>query len=172
MVFRLIDKLLFGAMLLLALQLTQLADHYQQFLAGSLDATQWQVDGYQATATQHGYASVQAMIDHHLTNSDPSVKTDAQQKIATLEFLDTIHFGLSIFQTGNLMEQAVYMFAPSRFETLKKVLENFVPGIPLSVSGWVFGVTAGLLLNLLIVMPFWGVARWFKSRRGRRLEVL
>ncbi|WP_425057197.1 DUF2937 family protein [Shewanella decolorationis] len=34
MITRLFDKLIFGFILVMALQLPQLADHYQQFLAG------------------------------------------------------------------------------------------------------------------------------------------
>jgi hypothetical protein len=59
---RLIDKLVFGFILVIALQLPQLADHYQQFLSGLYESTRWQVEGYEATAKEYHYADVDAMI--------------------------------------------------------------------------------------------------------------
>lgn len=159
MIGRLLDKLVFGITLIVALQVPQLADHYHQFLSGLYKSTQWQVDGYEATARQHEYPNVNAMIDHHLQNSVASVRTDAEQKLATLDTLEQLKQGLLLFEQGNLFNQAVYMFNPARHAYLKAVLSNFSPGIPLSVNGLLFGVVVGLILNYLIILPFVFFAR-------------
>lgn len=151
---RLIDKLIFGIALILALQVPLLADHYHQFLSGLYESTKWQVDGYEATARQHQYPDIKAMIEHHLQNSVPSVKTDAEQKLATLAMFDELKQGVLIFETGNLFNKAVYMFNPSRHGYLRQVLSNFHPGIPLTINGLLFGIVAGLALNYLITLPF------------------
>lgn len=151
---RLLDKLIFALALLVALQVPLLADHYRQFLSGLYESTQWQVDGYEATARQHEYPDLKAMIDHHLQNNVPSVRTDAEQKLATLDTLETLKQGLLLFEQGNLFNKAAYMFSPARYTYLKTVLSNFSPGVPLSVNGLVFGVAVGLILNYLIILPF------------------
>lgn len=158
---RLLDKLIFGLALLLCLQVPLLADHYQQFLAGQLDATQWQVDGYEKNAKSHGYADAREMIAHHEQNAVESVRADAQQKLKTLDMFDNLKYGLSVFAKGNLLEKAYYMFHPDRHAVLEKTLQNFKPGVPLGTEELVFGVVAALILNLLIVLPLWLLTRLF-----------
>lgn len=150
----LLDKLLFGLTLLLALQVPQLADHYQQFLAGWFESTQWQVEGYEATAKEFGYPSAQAMIKQHQLNSEPSVRADAEQKLATLTLYDELKTGITLFREGNLMSKSIYMFAPSRYNYLEKTIDNFKPGIPLTTSGLLFGAIIGLTLNFIVTQPF------------------
>lgn len=154
MIKNVIDKLVFGIALVFALQLPLLADHYQQYLSGLYQATKWQVDGYQATAKMHGFPSVRAMIDRHLALNEPSVSTDAKQKLATLELFDELTSGVEIFNNGNLFERLAFMFHPKRLDALKETSKNFTLGIPLSPSDLGFGLVLGLLLNLLIMLPF------------------
>lgn len=156
---RLLDKLIFGLALLLCLQVPLLADHYQQFLAGQLDATQWQVEGYENNAKSHGYTDAREMIAHHGNNAVESVRADAQQKLETLDQFDSLTYGLSVFAKGNLLEKAYYMFHPDRYAVLEKTLQNFKPGVPLGTEGLVFGVVAALILNVVIVLPFWVLGR-------------
>jgi Protein of unknown function (DUF2937) len=151
---RLLDKLVFGVALIVALQMPLLVDHYHQYLSGWYKATQWQVDGYEATAKTHQFANAQAMIDAHLNNAEPSVRTDAEQKLATLERLADLRLGMDTFATGNLLEKMLFMLHPDRIHVLKDVIQNFKPGIPLNASGLAFGVVFALLLNFMIMLPF------------------
>lgn len=164
MIGRLLDKLVFGVALIVALQMPLLVDHYHQYLSGWYKATQWQVDGYEATAKTHQFANAQAMIDAHLNNAEPSVRTDAEQKLATLERLADLRLGMDTFATGNLLEKMLFMLHPDRIHVLKDVIQNFKPGIPLNASGLAFGVVFALLLNFLIMLPF----RFFSNGRARQ----
>ena len=154
MIVRIFDKLTFAVALIIALQVPQLTDHYQQHLAGLYQATKWQVDGYKATAQMHAFPSVKAMIDRHLRNSEPSVKTDAQQKLLTLDLFADLEGGMTIFKQGNFFEKLIYMFTPTRFGILKNTIDNFKLGIPLTFTGIAFGLVFGFLLNQLIMLPF------------------
>lgn len=148
------DKLIFAATLLFALQVPQLADHYQQLLAGWFESTKWQVEGYEATAREFGYVDARAMIERHQQNSEPSVRADAEQKLATLALYEELKSGIALFREGNLLSKSIYMFAPSRFNYLEKTIENFKPGIPLTTSGLLFGAVVGLTLNFIVTQPF------------------
>jgi hypothetical protein len=161
---RLLDKLVFGAALIFALQMPLLVDHYHQYLSGLYSATKWQVDGYEATAKAHQFADVNSMIDNHLKNAEPSVRTDAEQKRQTVELLQELTIGMDTFAHGNLLEKMVFMLHPDRVHVVKEVLQNFKVGIPLNASGLLFGVVLALLLNMLIMLPF----RLMRS--GRRAE--
>ncbi len=151
---KLLDKLIFGLTLIVALQVPQLADHYQQFLSGLYESTKWQVEGYQKTAKLHEYDDVNAMISHHLKNDVKSVRTDAEQKLATLQTYDQLKVGMEVFEQGNIVEKTFYMFQPKRYQYLEKTISNFTLGVPITIQGIAFGVIFGLLLNLIITLPF------------------
>ncbi|MBY0420259.1 MAG: DUF2937 family protein [Pararheinheimera sp.] len=164
MIGRLLDKLVFGVALIAALQMPLLVDHYHQYLSGWYKATKWQVDGYEATAKTHQFADAQAMIENHLKNAEPSVRTDAEQKLATVDRLADLSLGMDTFATGNLLEKMLFMLHPDRVHVLKDVVQNFKLGIPLSASGLAFGVLFALVLNFLVMLPF----RVFGRRRDKQ----
>lgn len=164
MIGKLVDKLVFGAALILSLQMPLLVDYYHQYLSGWYKATQSQVDGYAATAKTHQFADVQAMIDAHLNNPEPSVRTDAEQKLATVHLLADLSAGMDRFATGNLLEKMLFILHPDRIQLLKDVVQNFKPGIPLNASSLAFSVLFALLLNVLIMLPF----RFFGRGRAKQ----
>ncbi|MGL5470985.1 MAG: DUF2937 family protein [Shewanella sp.] len=166
MIARLFDKLIFGFILVIALQLPQLAEHYQQFLAGLYTSTQWQVEGYEATAKEHHYEDVDDMIARHLQNEEPSVRSDALQKRQTLLLYKELQHGMEIFEHGNLFEKTAYMFNSTRFDYLEKTITHFTPGIPLTASGIGFGVLVALVVHYLGSIPFF---LW--ARRRKRLKL-
>jgi len=145
--------------LLVALQIPQLADHYQQFLAGYYEATKIQIEGYQANAARHEYADVYAMIEEHLNNNVASVRVDAQQKLDALNEFAELEKAVALFRTGSVITKAIYMFNPKRFSLLEKTWVNFEPGIPMNAGGLLFGIIAGFIINLVVVMPVYLVLR-------------
>ncbi|WP_337881314.1 DUF2937 family protein [Rheinheimera sp.] len=168
MISRFIDKLVFAATLLLALQLPLFAEHYHQYLSGFYQATKQQVDGFEATAKAHQFADLNAMIARHLNNSEASVRADARQKQATVELLHELSAGIDIFANGYLPEKLLFMLQPKRLPQLRVVLSNFTPGIPLSAEGLLFGLIVGLLLNLLLMWPFYVLGRKTAARLRAR----
>jgi len=171
MIGRLLDKLFFGAALVLALQVPLLADHYRQFLSGLYESTKWQVDGYKATAKQYGYAGVGAMIEHHLRNDVPSVRKDAAQKRVALDRYEELRVAVEIFDKGNLIEKMLYMLGPSRYRYLQRTIENFKPGLPLTIGGWTFGVVVGFAVSFVATLPFmlWS-QRWRRKKTSGKAE--
>lgn len=164
MIGRLLDKLVFAAALLVSLQIPLFVDHYHQYLSGLYKATQWQVEGYAETAKAHEFADVQSMIATHLKNAEPSVRADAEQKMATVDRLAELTTGMDTFAHGNLLEKMLFILHPERIHVVKDVAQNFKAGIPLNPSGLIFAVVLALLLNSLIMLPF----RLMRS--GRRVE--
>lgn len=153
MLVKFFDKLIFAAALIFALQGQQLLEHYQQFLSGLYESTKWQVEGYQATATQHQYPDLMAMIEDHQKNTNASVRTDAEQKLATLQIYDELAEGMAIFKTGHALDKALFMLKPARYDYLKKTIKNFTLGMPLSIGGWVFALIAALIFNGIFMLP-------------------
>lgn len=155
MIGRLIDKLVFALALLVALQIPLLVDHYHQYLSGLYKATQWQVEGYEATAKANQFVDAKAMIEQHLRNTEPSVRADAEQKQKTIQELNELSSGIATFTHGSLLEKIWFMFQPARIQLLKDVVQNFKVGIPLSASGLLFSLVLAFILNFVILLPFW-----------------
>lgn len=156
----------FGITLVFALQVPQLADHYQQFLAGMHESSQWQINGYKEIAKKYNYASTDAMIEHHLTNEVPSVRDDAVQKQQTIIKYNQLSKGLAVFQNGNLIEKLIFMISPTGWQYIDNTLENFSFGLPITAEGILFGVLFGLFLNLLISTPTSMIAKRQRKRRN------
>ena len=147
------DKILFGALLLLFFQVPILADHYLQYVSGYYDATEKQVEGFKENAAMHNYKDVYAMIDDLRVNSNSVVRTDAEQKVQTMHEYEELKLTIATLKNGNIYQRVWFMFNPSRFDTLKKVHENFKPGVPLSLNDIGFSILTALILSILIVWP-------------------
>ena len=148
------DKIIFGALLILFFQVPILADHYLQYVSGYFDATEKQVEGFKANAAQHNYPDVYAMIKDLSVNTSLVVRTDAEQKLQTMHEYENLKKTIAALKNGNIYQRAVFMFNPARWETLKKVYENFKPGIPLSFNDIGFSIVTALILSVLILWPF------------------
>ncbi|WP_199611059.1 DUF2937 family protein [Flocculibacter collagenilyticus] len=167
-ILRFIDKLLFGFLLILALQIPLLAEHYHQYLSGYYYATQAQVEGYKLTAKAHEYPDVYAMIERHLNNELPSVRTDAQQKLDTLKEYEQLQSALVVFEQGNILEKTLFMFHPQRYQRLDNIIENFHPGIPLTIDAMIFALLFTVVINLCWASPVFCYRYYRNSYRKRK----
>lgn len=147
------DKIIFGALLLLFFQVPILADHYLQYVSGYFSATEKQVEGFRANAAQHNYPDVYAMIEDLSVNSSSVVRTDAEQKQQTMREYEDLKKTIAALKTGNIYQRAVFMFHPTRWDTLQKVYENFKPGIPLGLNDIGLSVLTALILSIFLVWP-------------------
>jgi len=148
-----LDKLVFGALLIILFQVPILSDHYLQFISGYYQATELQVNNYKKNAAMHGYPDVYALVKDFMENSNAAVRKDGEQKLQTLREYDALKEALGILKYGNIFQRSWYMFHPSRWEVLKKVMENFSPGIPLKISDVLYSVVLALLLSFLLIWP-------------------
>lgn len=147
------DKIVFGALLLLFFQVPILADHYLQFVSGYFEATERQVEGFKENAAKHEYKDVYAMIDDLLANSNSVVRTDAEQKVQTMHEYEELKKTIATLTNGNIYRRAWFIFNPARMDTLKKVYENFKPGIPLGLNDIGFSILTALILSVLLMWP-------------------
>jgi hypothetical protein len=152
-ILNIVEKIVFGALLLILFQVPILADHYLQFVSGYYEATSKQVEGFKQNAAQHQYPDVYAMIDDLSKNSNSVVRTDAEQKMQTMREYEELKLTIATLQNGNIIERAWFMFNPARWETLEKVVVNFKPGIPLGLNDIIFGVLVALVLSTFIIWP-------------------
>ncbi|MGY5453404.1 DUF2937 family protein [Agarivorans sp. MS3-6] len=148
-----LDKVLFAVLLLAFFQMPILTEHYLQFVNGQYHSAKQQVDNFQINADLHQYASIDAMIDDFKQNSNLAVRTDAMQKQQTMANFRQLGQAIELFTQGNLYQKSIYMFSPERWQTLKKVLANFTPGISLNPLTIVYSVIAALFLGGMLMWP-------------------
>lgn len=165
MIGRIVDKIVFATLFVIALQVPILADHYRQYLSGYFDAVQSEVDGLSTLARNNGYASVQSMIQDLSQNEAQLVREDAVLKQQTLDRYERTQVGLAALNTSNYFKQAWYMFQPTQYKTLNRVLENFHPSVPLQPMAIGASFIVALLLNLFIISPIWLTRKVRQKRR-------
>lgn len=170
---RFVDRILFAALFIASLQIPVLFDHYRQYLAGFYEATRQQVAQLDALAAQYGFASTDSLIAHLSENSDPIVRQDAQTKALLLRTLADTEKGLTILQYGNYFQRVSYIFSPRRSATLSQVLQNFTPALPLKTDSVIYSLLLALLLNSLLLAPFWGCKMAYTryKQRKQRLRI-
>ena len=168
MVVRTLDRLVFGFTLLVSLQLPQFATHYQQYLAGAVSELSNQVSEYQAIAHEYGFTDVNTMIIRHKQNSEPSVRADAELKELTLTRYEEYHAGLEAFQHHDVLAQLSFALTPSHRNLMTSTFEQFVPGVPLTLGSFAWGVVAALLLNTLLLSPIYLVKQMLRSKKNAK----
>lgn len=161
MITNILDKILFGVLLLMAFQVPIIADQYLQFVSGYYQSTKNQVEGYSENAIKHEYANVYAMIADFRKNSNSAVRADGEQKLRVMKEFEELKKAMSTLKAGNIFEKAWFMFNPSRWQSLKKVMENFRPSIPLAITDIIYSGILAMILSLLIMWPI----RSFIGRR-------
>ena len=149
MVVRVLDKVVFAVLFIITLQVPILADHYRQYLNGYYDALRDEVASSSELAKQHGFSSVEAMLDSLQKNSEPVVRENASMKASRFAQITTLEQGMRKLEHGHYFEQLVFMASPSQYGTLNRVLDNFRPSVPLTPSSIVFSLVTAIFLNLL-----------------------
>lgn len=153
MILNTLDKVLFASLLLTFFQLPLITNDYLQFINGYYLSTKSQVDGFKLNAETHEYTDVYAMVEDFKKNPNPAIRMDGEQKEQTLKEYEALEEGLSVLTHGNIVEKAMYMFNPERWEVLEEVMKNFKPGIPLTIYGLASSLLAALVLAAILMWP-------------------
>lgn len=167
---RVIDKVVFAVLFILTLQVPILADHYRQYLSGYYDALRDEVSSSSMLAKQHGFSSVEAMLNSLQTNSEALVREDAQLKATRFAQIEVIEQGMRKLEHGHYFEKLMFMATPSQYDTLQRVLKNFRPSVPLTPSSVIFSLISAILLNLLIWTPHFCYCQVKKQKHKRKQQ--
>lgn len=167
-ILRLLDKLLFAALLIVMLQVPIVTDHYLQYLNGYLDATQGEVTHYQQLASTYGYPDVEAMLAALKANSDPLVRDDATHKQQVLNAHQSARQAMLTLQTSNYFEQFWYFVQPSQYARLGKVLSLYQPSLPLQPQAVGSALVTSLTLYLLLSLPALLLSRRHQRRQRQQ----
>ena len=161
-----LNQLLFGALLLVCLQVPIVTVQYIQYLSGYLEANQQQLTQLSALANQGGYASVDALIDELLQNPATVIQQDAQNKQQLIQDTRQVNLDITHLQQASYPQQLWYMVQPGQLSRLDSVLAKFSPGLPLQPVDIAWSVLFALILSTLLRLLVRVVS---PKRSGRRL---
>ena len=167
-ILRLIDKIVFAALLILMLQVPIVTDHYVQYLNGYVDATQAEVDHYQQLADTYGYTDINSMLTALQANKDALVRDDAQHKQTVMQAHKEAQQALKKLRTSNYFEQAWYFAQPAQYQRLGQVLNLYQPSLPLKPQT----VGSALITSFSLYLLLWLPVALLRHRRKKHRQVL
>ena len=167
-ILRLIDKIVFAALLILMLQVPIVTDHYVQYLNGYVDATQAEVDHYQQLADTYGYTDINSMLTALQANQDELVRDDAQHKQTVMQAHKEAQQALKKLRTSNYFEQAWYFAQPAQYQRLGQVLNLYQPSLPLKPQT----VGSALITSFSLYLLLWLPVALLRHRRKKHRQVL
>tara|TARA_B100000929_G_scaffold106403_1_gene84226 strand:- start:28 stop:543 length:516 start_codon:yes stop_codon:yes gene_type:complete len=167
-ILRLIDKIVFAALLILMLQVPIVTDHYVQYLNGYVDATQAEVDHYQQLADTYGYTDINSMLTALQANQDALVRDDAQHKQTVMQAHKEAQQALKKLRTSNYFEQAWYFAQPAQYQRLGQVLNLYQPSLPLKPQT----VGSALITSFSLYLLLWLPVALLRHRRKKHRQVL
>ena len=149
-----LERLLFGFLLLVFLQVPILSDHYVQYLSGYLSASERQLSRIETLAQTNGFESAQQLINALSQNNDPIVRQDAQNKATLVHEHEVLVADIEQLRSGNYAQRLLFILSPRQYAQLGQVLQNFKPGIPLKLNDLLASIGFALLFSLLLWLPF------------------
>ncbi|WP_100643970.1 DUF2937 family protein [Alteromonas facilis] len=152
-----LSKLLFACILLLLLQVPILAAHYVQYLSGYIAANQSQIEKWETLSSDHAVENIEALIERLLSNSDAVVRQDAENKKDLILETKTMRDDMAYLSSANYPQQLIFMLSPDRVGRLKDVLQQFKPGIPLTIQDIIWSTGIAVLLNALLMFVYRGI---------------
>ncbi|MEQ1439393.1 DUF2937 family protein [Fontimonas sp. SYSU GA230001] len=151
----LLDRLLFAAGLALFLQIPQFIDHYTQRYGGYRQALADSVAQYQQNADRHYRGDLDAMTRDFRNDDKPALR-DIGDKIADeRRRLAEMEHGLAILRYGHLGQKLWYLARHIEPSIAYGVLENFRPGLPLTIDALLCGLVGGVLASALFNLLLW-----------------
>jgi hypothetical protein len=160
----LIDRLLFVAGFIVALQLPQFIDHYTQRYGGYHQALADSMEEYQRNANEHYGGDLDKLIAD--LEAAPSAGIhDIGSKLAADRAKETaMRQGLEILEHGSLVDKLWYLSRHLDREIAQGTWMAFTPGLPLTTDALICG-----LLGAIVVCGIFNLLRWLLVAIGRRV---
>ncbi|MEW6166215.1 MAG: DUF2937 family protein [Pseudomonadota bacterium] len=165
----LLDRLLFAAGLVAFLQIPQFIDHYTQRFAGYRQALAASVAEYQRSADLHYGGNLDTMIQDFRTDPKPALRETGDKIHRESRRLDEMTEGLKVLRAGPLHAKLWYLVRDIDVPIARATLEDFRPGLPLTLEALAWGLVGGVLASLLFNLLVWPLRRVAQPQRELRI---
>jgi len=138
---------------------------YRQRASGRLDQVLADLAPFQQIADREHSGSLAALIQYHLQSSDPTFHREGaalQGMVSAADHLRALLQGLDT----DLYHQCAYLLLHWDGDLTRSTWALYQPGFTLSVQGALFALILGVLLWLLFLGLWYGVALLLRARPG------
>jgi hypothetical protein len=159
----LIDRILLVAAFVAGGLLPGFIAQYRQRLGGRLDQARIDLAPWQSIANQYHHGDLQALIQYHLGNQDPTFHSEGAAIQALVASVQRLQAAVDALQ-GSLAHQMAYLALHADPGLARATFNDWVPAFALSAEGLVFAVgfalVAWLLFHSLWRLFAWVALRW------------
>ncbi|WP_084197600.1 DUF2937 family protein [Solimonas soli] len=166
----LVDRLLFVAGFIAALQLPQFVDHYTQRYGGYHQALADSMAEYQRNADAHYGGDLERLIADLRSAPSAGIHDIGSKLAADRERETAMRAGLAILEHGSLPEKLWYLARHLDREIAAGTWAAFTPGLPLTLDALLCGLIGALLVCGLFNLLVWPLRAL--ARRGGGAEAL
>ena len=160
-----LDRLVLLCAVVLAGCVPSFIAQYRQRASGRLEQLLQDLAPFQRIADSEHGGSMTALVQYHLQSSDPTFHAEGaalQDMLATAERLRALLSGLD----ADLWHQCLYLLAHPDPQLTRATWSLYQPGFALTASSVLFALALGVLLWLLFLALWHGVA-WLSRARVR-----
>jgi hypothetical protein len=152
-----LDRLVLLAAVLVSACVPSFIAQYRQRLGGQFDQVRSDLTPFQAIADRNFGGSLLKMIDYHLASPDATFHREGSALQSMVDAAARLHGALQALNT-DLVHQCLYLVRHPEYELLRSTWSAYQPGFALTVEGALFAFVLGLLVWLLF-LGFWhGIA--------------
>jgi hypothetical protein len=141
--------IVFALGLLAGVQVPGFVDQYQKRVSAHYEEAVRSFSGFQHTADQYFGGSVEALIAHHASSTDPVFHAESSTIAALYARLQALRTELAAL-TGTLLRRLLHVAFAADAGLLHETVMAYSYTVPLTGDAIVCGVTAGFGLALLI----------------------
>jgi hypothetical protein len=143
---------------------------YRQRLGGRFDQARLDLEPWQRIADQFYHGSIEQLVQYHLSNADPSIRSEGAVIQALAANEQQLQRAVDAMQS-NLLHQIAYLALHPDAELARAAYHDWVPTFALSAEGLVFAILFGIAVWLLFCLSWWlaaqGRRRWPGRTRAR-----
>jgi len=138
---------------------------YRQRAAGRLDQVLADLAPFQQIAEREHGGSLPALVQYHLQSSDPTFHAEGTALQAMLDAAARLRALLQGLDT-DLYHQCLYLLLHHDLDLVRSTWSLYQPGFALTTQGALFALVAGVLLWLLFLALWCGIAWLWERARG------
>jgi hypothetical protein len=160
-----LDRLVLLAAVLVSACVPNFLAQYRQRLGGQLDQVHSDLAPFQVIADRNFGGSLSKMIDYHLASQDATFHREGAALQSMVDAAARLRGALQALNT-DLAHQCLYLVRHPDYQLLRSTWSAYQPGFTLTLEGAVFALVVGLLVWLLFLACWHGIAAVFRTSGG------
>jgi len=135
-----IDYCLFTFGFILALQLPEFIQQYQQYMAGKLSEANWHLKSYQHIADQRYDGSIIVLVNEYIKNDSPAIRQTGELVSQLVNRVDILSMHVTTLNNETYINKLWFFISNVQVQDAKTVMSYYQLAIPLTVEALISGV--------------------------------